>query len=331
MKKLNSNLIHVVNLLKDHQYHDGTSIGKKLHTTRSAIWKLIKKLQQYDVQIDSVKGKGYALQEQLILLEQNKIQQRLINENVEMIIFESIHSTNEYIFASLRNKRGNSNKKNKFITICLAEQQTSGKGRLNRDWYSPFGKNIYLSCLYPFQKDISELAGLSLVTSLAIVRTLNSYGKDNHFSAKWPNDVVYEREKISGNLIAIQAESHGISHAIIGIGVNVNMLKDNHHITQAWTSLQKILGEYIDRNELCVRLINNLLSYLDEFASNGFAAFKDEWMKADCLMSREITLQHVNNKILGKAVGVNEQGHLLLQLADGSIQAFSSGETSVEK
>lgn len=322
MKKLNGNLVNIVNLLRDGQYHDGTSMGATLQMTRSAVWKTIKKLQDYGVQIDSVKGKGYALLTPLRLLERREITRQLSHPNMEINIFESIASTNDYL---------KSHKKCKGVICCFAEQQTHGKGRLGREWYSPFGKNIYMSCLYPFQKDISELAGLSLITSLAIVRTLNSYSSDDCFSVKWPNDVTYQGKKISGTLIEIQAESHGASHAIIGIGINVNMLGDNVSIAQPWTSLQLVTGKYIDRNELSARLINHLMSYLAAFASYGLVSFKDEWMKADCLTSKVIALQHGNNEVVGQVAGINEQGHLLLQLENGVMHAFSSGDTSVRK
>lgn len=321
MKKLNKNLVKLVTILNDGEYHDGDSIGHSLKMTRSAVWKSVKKLQAYGIQVDSIKGKGYALPIPLCLLEASKIKKYLKDEKVTLNVFESIASTNDYL---------KSVKNSKDIQICLAEEQTKGKGRLNREWYSPFGRNIYLSCLYPFQKDVSELAGLSLVTSLAIIKTLKHAGIKNKLHVKWPNDIVYEDKKMAGNLIEIQAESHGMSQAIIGIGLNVNMLHaDSDLSTQTWTSMEKILGESRDRNALCASLITNLLHALQRFDSDGFACYMDEWMQADCLANRYITLKNNNEKITGTMLGINEQGHLLLRLANGAVRSFSSGDTSV--
>lgn len=320
LKKLNDSLIAVVNLLSDGEYHDGTTIGKTLGLTRSAVWKAIKKLQTYDVDILSSKGKGYRLQEPLQLLDAKKILQLVGDHKIMLHVFESLPSTSDYLQTS---------KKSKAIQICLAEQQTSGRGRFDREWFSPFAKNIYFSCLYPFQKDISELAGLSLVVGLSIVRTLKELGIDKQLAVKWPNDIIYKEQKLSGNLIAIQAEAHNNCFAIIGIGINVNMLGAN--ISQPWTSMQKILGHYVDRNVVCATLIKNLLSYLQQFNQQGFAAFTKEWMQADCLMGKAIGLKNLDNTINGEVVGVNEQGCLLLKLSNGKVQAFSSGDTSVVK
>lgn len=322
MKKLSPNLIKITSILNDGAYHDGTSLGEALGLTRSAIWKIIKKLQTYDIHIDSIKGKGYAFLEPVILLSANKIAKK-ISEKIDITVFESVASTNDYL---------KSLKPDKKIKACLAEQQTKGKGRLNREWYSPFGRNIYLSLLYPFQKDVSELSGLSMVTSLAIVNTLKEFGINKDMYVKWPNDIIYANKKISGSLIEIQAETHGSSRAIIGIGINVNMLNDKEEqISQAWSSMQKVLGVYIDRNELATALLNNLLDYLNRFERQGFLAFMNEWMQMDCLTNQFIAVKNLNQKSEGTVTGINEQGHLLLKLADGRVRAFSSGDTTIVK
>lgn len=321
-RESNKNLTRLVKILSDGQYHDGTGIGRVLNMTRSAVWKLIKKLQAYGLNIDSIKGKGYSLQEPLILLEVETIKRHL-KDKVDIYLFESVDSTNDYL------KNGHHQN---LVKICLAEQQTAGKGRLNRYWYSPFAKNIYLSCVFHFAKDVSSLAGLSLVTSLAILKTIQAEGIKEGLFVKWPNDVFYKNKKLAGSLIEIQAESHGHSVAIIGIGVNVNMLNiPEKNISQDWTSLQKILGQYIDRNELCARLINHLFFYLREFDQHGFSPFMDDWMKVDCLANKTITLKTINTKIKGKVTGIDPQGHLLLRLTNGQLKSFSSGDTSIIK
>src|SRR5437016_1296084 len=94
MKKLNNHLANVVGLLQDGDYHDGTSMGAMLGMTRSAVWKTIKKLQQYNVPIDSIKGKGYALKESFILLDAIKIKQQVKKNDIDIVVLEQIDSTN---------------------------------------------------------------------------------------------------------------------------------------------------------------------------------------------------------------------------------------------
>ncbi len=355
MKKISDNLYQLLDILNDHQYHDGDSIGKQLGITRAAVWKMIKKLEKYGIQIDSIKGRGYIMHEPLILLDAKKISQ-----SIPIEVFEEIDSTNHY----LKSKRDHQ------LQFCFAEQQTAGRGRLNREWYSPFGKNIYMSCLYPIRKDISELAGLSLVAGLAILRVLQNYMADKKLTVKWPNDILHHKQKLAGILIDVQAETHGLCDAVIGIGINVNMrssalytpsphslslssprkrgshekLRDSHFrgndkrseddaetISQPWTSLRNITHQYIDRNQLSAALIQQLLTMLKQFEQQGFQAFTQEWQENDCLMLQTIALKNADQLIQGKMLGVTEQGHLLLQLNDNTTRAFSSGEASVVK
>jgi BirA family biotin operon repressor/biotin-[acetyl-CoA-carboxylase] ligase len=322
MKSSYVNLIQVVRILNDGLYHDGDSMGATLNLTRSAIWKIIKKLTNYGIKIDSIKGKGYALLEPLVLLDINSINENLLDP-VDLSLFEVIDSTNQYLksFKAIKKPK-----------ICLTEMQTQGKGRFNREWYSPFARNLYLSCLYPFQKDVSELAGLSLLTSLAVVQTLRDLRIEEGLSVKWSNDIVYNNKKLSGNLIELQAETHAACQAIIGIGINVNMLsKTNDPISQPWISMQQIMNQYVNRNELCALLIMHLLTYLKEFDKSGFAPFVETWNRLDCLVNKPITLKNVNNHFVGRMLGVNDQGYLLLELSTGEVRAFSSGETTILK
>lgn len=324
MKKQNASLLKVVQALSDGAYHDGTTIGSRLGITRSAVWKTIERLKEYGVAIDSVKGKGYALTEPLTLLHARTIKAHCeLAKDVAIDVFESMPSTNDYL-RTLPQKKS--------IRVCLAEQQTQGKGRLGRQWYSPFGLNLYFSCLYRFEKDVSELAGLSLVVGLAVAKTLNEFiAGSEKAKVKWPNDVFFADEKIAGSLIEVQAETHGACYAVIGVGVNVNMLQGSPVITQAYTSLRKITGEIIDRNKLCARLLTHLLTCLERFAQSGLPSFLAEWTELDLLRGRRVNLQRLDGVLSGVVVGVNSQGHLVMRMEDGSERGVSAGDVSVCK
>lgn len=322
---LNQNLVKLVHLLQDGQYHDGTSIGKILNITRSGVWKLIKKLEQYQVDFTSVKGKGYQLNESLILLDAEKIHAALGKIPLKIDVLEKVDSTNQYLKLSQAPSEQ--------IHLCLAEMQTKGRGRLNRTWYSPFGKNIYFSMRYPFQKDLSELSGLSLMVALGVAHTLDTImGHSEKIKLKWPNDVMVQGEKIAGILIEIQAESHGFSQVVIGIGLNVNETDANeNNITQPWSSLKKLTGIDYDRNGICAELISKLLSYLQRFSASGLSDFHAEWQERDLLFGKPVELTSGNQAYSGIAQGIDAQGHLLLKLPDGSLKGFSSGDTSLRK
>lgn len=326
-KKVNSNLIKLINLLNDGCYHSGDEIGEKLNITRGAVWKMTEKLTDYDIAIHSIKGKGYALSEPLQLLDSKKIKS-LLNDDIKKLInidiLETTLSTNEYLKSICKTKP---------YTVASAEQQTQGKGRLGRRWHSPFGQNIYFSCHYCLRKDVSKLAGLSLVIALATIRALKEYQPECHFIVKWPNDILLNTKKLAGILVEISAEAHGSADVIIGIGINCNMLNaDTHAIDQAWTSLRQESGKLADRNILTAKLLTYLIHYIQQFESAGLTYFKEEWKANDYLVGKSITIVNGNNQELtGIANGIDDQGHLLLKLNNGNVQAFSSGDVSLRK
>lgn len=286
-----------------------------MHTTKSSI------------NIQSVKGKGSMLSEPLILLDNKKIKS-LLSENIKSLvsieILETTHSTNDYLKTILEKKS---------IIVCLAEQQTKGKGRLGRQWHSPFAQNIYFSCHYPFHKDVSKLTGLSLIIALATISALRVYCGENNFVIKWPNDILVDAKKLAGILVEINTDMHGLTDAIIGIGINCNMSNtDGDTIDQPWTSLQQVTGKSIDRNKLVATLITALIKYIQQFEVSGLVHFRGEWKTNDYLLGKSVTvISGGNNELTGIATGINDQGHLLVKLSDGTIHAISSGDATLKK
>lgn len=321
MHTLNPNLIQLTDYLNAAAYCDGTRLGEALGISRAAVWKMIKKLQHYGVAIDSSRSKGYALQGPCILLDHNKLFAALPPETSKTLhidIFESLDSTNRYLKQSTNTHPWH---------FCLAETQLQGKGRLQRVWHSPFGQNMYLSCRYQSMRGIAELNGLSLVVAFALVTTLKHY--DIQTKIKWPNDIVYEGKKLAGTLIEIIAESHGSAQAIIGVGLNINMQRnESQTIDQAWTSMQTLTGKNYDRNTVIATFIHALQKALIDFSEHGYAHLIDEWQQYDALDNQPIQLQHQENTVTGIARGINAQGHLRVELSPHEIQTFACGDVS---
>ena len=322
MKKLSSTLLELSTILDDCLYHDGDTIGRKLNVTRSAVWKAIKKLEEYGVDISSVKGKGYTIREPLGLLDEVFIQKEISNKNIPVAVFETIDSTSTY----LKNYIGHN-----VPRVCIAEYQTQGRGRLSRDWYSPFGKNIYLSLLFPFQKDMSDLSGMSIAVGLALTKAFEYLNIEEKIGLKWPNDVLCDNKKLVGSLVEIISEANGMTYAIIGIGINVNMMHDSEHIGQRWISLKQILNRYVDRNKLCVSVIDTLLNYLKKFNDHGLDPFLSEWNTQDVLLNKKVKLMTGNQPVTGVVRGINTLGNLMIEVETGYIKPFSSGDTTIVK
>ena len=148
---------------------------------------------------------------------------------------------------------------------------------------------------------------------------------------KWPNDIICAQKKIAGTIIEIQAETNGICHVIIGIGINVNMqIYHEDNINQQWTSIcQANKNNYQDRNPLCAELINQLRDYLARYHEHRISVFLDEWRDRDYLLNKPIELHSNEKKYSGISAGITEQGHLILNLANDEQKIFSSGDTTL--
>lgn len=262
------------------------------------------------------------LEENLLLLNQDRINKEISNPNIIIEVLEDIDSTNAYLRNNLSQDK---------IKVCFAESQSGGRGsKKGRTWHSPFGQNIQMSYSCPLKKELSELSGLSLVVSMAMLSAIKEIGISNNIMLKWPNDGMYEGHKLMGNIIEAQSGDQGGSVVVIGLAINVNMLSDeNNNITQKWTSLRKITGDYIDRNDLAIALIHNLKFYLEQFDKYGLREFIHKWQKIDSLYNKPIKLN--NGEFSGIAKGINEEGNLLLELGNGEVKAFPSGEASIVK
>ena len=249
------------------------------------------------------------------LLDKNYILTNTKEKKYTLEIFESIDSTNTYLRKMSANE---------YPRFCLAEQQTQGQGRFGRSWYSPFGQNIYLSALYLYPKSTDTLAGLSLIIALAVTKTLQNYLTPNEIKIKWPNDVIVTNKKIAGIIVESKTITQRLSSIIIGIGLNVNMTT-----TSSWTSIYSIGNNHVNRNEVCVTLINFLLEYLKKFTTSGLADFMQEWHKIDYLLDKKITINNANISYTGIANGIDEFGRLLIKLPSGIIKPFVSGDTTI--
>ncbi len=317
----------ILQLLQDGKFHSGELLAQSLNITRSAVWKNIQLLETFNIDIESINGKGYQLKGGIELLDDSLIKKELNSKNLNHLshleLLEQTASTNDHILECFRQHT-------KMPMVCLAEQQTQGRGRRGRQWISPFGNNIYCSLGWHFDKDPVELMGLSLVAGLAIIRTLKRYGFTQHFQLKWPNDLLWNNQKLGGVLTEIMGQSHASTEVIIGIGINTLLSKDANtlSIDQPYTDLQTIFQKKIHRNRLAGILIDELMTAISQFEINGLSYFINEWNEYDAYYKKPVKLITPSKTIEGIAEGVGAQGELLLSVKQQQLR-FYSGEISL--
>jgi BirA family biotin operon repressor/biotin-[acetyl-CoA-carboxylase] ligase len=253
-------------------------------------------------------------------LDKEKILSKLSNEfksKVVIEVFDTISSTNDYLLRKEKNK-------NKDIKICIAEEQTKGRGRRGKSWISPKFKNIYFSLNSYLKKE--DLSGLSIAVALSVSKVLTKINVTSLI--KWPNDLLVEDKKICGILIET-AKVGELTKVVIGIGINVNM-EHSELIDQEWTSIKLEKKQSVDRNSIITEMINQLCITLNKFEREEFDYFLKKFTSLDLLKDKEFTLKDKPNEtFIGK--GIDNKGLLIAQnLKDQRIVKFSSGEVSLK-
>lgn len=329
--QFSANKKRLLQILADGQFHSGTDLAAQLGLSRSAIWKQINDLQEQGIAIAALNGKGYRLHTSLELLDKSRIYGLLNTATqqslAELVVHDQIDSTNSYLV-----KLSNANPETSAV-VCLAEQQTAGKGRRGREWISPFGSNVYASIIWRFDEGPANLSGLSLAIGVAIINALKIHGIDDA-GLKWPNDIYWQQRKLGGILVEVSGEVDGPCHAVIGLGLNL-FLAEQHSakIDQDWVDINEILGEshQLSRNQLLATLIEQLIAVTSLYRSESFALYRDQWRQFDCMQGQQVSLYMGNTQIDGTILGINDAGLLILQTESGATQSFASGEVSFRR
>ncbi len=317
----------LIQALADGRFHSGEVLARNLGISRAAVWKHLQGLREkLEVDIQAVSGRGYRIAHPLELLEQGEIMAALsetVRDRIpDFVLHHQIDSTNSWLLEESTRQAPSG-------TVCLAEQQTAGRGRRGRSWISPFGSNVYLSILWRYRLAPVQLSGLSLAAGLAVVRALEQLGIQG-IGLKWPNDVLADGCKLAGLLLEVVGEADGPSRVVVGVGVNVRMsAQQGAGIDQPWTDLSSMSGaRTCSRNRLAALLIEHLVAMLNAFETQGLAPLLEEWNRYDLLRGQTVKLSTGDRSIEGTHLGVDSQGALLLAQGDRT-RAYHAGEVSL--
>jgi len=322
--------LDLITALADGRFHTGDALGVRFGVSKAAIWKAIKKLDELGLDVHSVRGKGYRLNEALTLLDHATILAHIAPSRRAHLsgleILHSIDSTNAH--AMRRVQAGALDISADKSWVCLAESQSAGKGRRGREWVSPFGHNLYLSLVREHNSGAVPLDGLSLVVGIALVSALLDQGYSG-LQLKWPNDVLLNGRKLAGILLEVTGDITSLCHVVVGVGLNLRSDREAmQSVTQAWTALDQAGFVHTKRNQLAGAVLNKLLTALAMFEHAGFEPFQAKWQEYDCAQNHLLQIHTANGVVEGMGRGVNQQGALLVETA-GGVQTFHGGEVSL--
>jgi BirA family transcriptional regulator, biotin operon repressor / biotin---[acetyl-CoA-carboxylase] ligase len=229
-----------------------------------------------------------------------KLDTEFIGRN--FIYCDEVGSTNSELLTSKEFSRNG--------TVLLAEFQTHGRGRKNREWISSSGQNLTFSILLKEDFKDQKVNLINLGSAVAVAQAIeNLYQLD--VELKWPNDVLIEKKKVAGILLESVSKGNKISRLVIGIGINVNQPNFPGKFDFPPTSLRKEFHLLISRERLLCEILNNFESILSE-RNNGEKILND-WRSRCKMIGERVKVVEDENVTTGIFEDIDENGFLILK------------------
>ena len=207
--------------------------------------------------------------------------------------------------------------------VVAAHQQTSGRGRYERKWVAPAGKNLTFSFLLETGDQAEKMVSLAMAVALGVAEVLEGFGVEAQ--TKWPNDVLVGGKKICG----ILAEGgHGSGNSVVvGVGVNVNMdAGELARVDRPATSLLGEVGVVHEVEDVLERMLVALEKWIERWEQGGFSALKDEWKKRCVGIGEYVSVGEGEDVQKGILDGFGHAGQLRLRRDDGSVSEVWVGD-----
>jgi len=307
-------------------YVSGEQMSGRLGISRAAVWKHIKTLEGEGYEIESTSGTGYRLSVIPDILDLKTILYDLKTKRFGhcLEIFKTIDSTNSRAKRLALDAAPEG-------TIVIADTQSSGRGRMDRIWVSPAKKGLWLSIILKPSIKPERAPELTVLAAIATVKALENFAGLSA-SIKWPNDIVIDGRKLCGILAEIQAEPDVIRSVVMGIGINVNMNREDFpaELQDLATSPPIEEGKVASRRQLLLIFLENIEAIYDEYLkSDGLDFFLEYYKSRSATLGKNVKVIERTSSFEGYALDIDKDGALLVRLGDGSIRKVLSADVSV--
>lgn len=251
----------------------------------------------------------------------NNLREILKGKIEALEFFDELDSTNGYA------------KKNdcKTNTLVLCDHQTGGKGRFSRKWEAVKGEDLTFTIVKSFKLAIDDMQLVNFYATYVIFSVIKKMleSKADGLKLKWPNDILLNGKKISGILIEVKDINKAEKRFIIGIGINVNQKEMPEEIKHKASSLFIETGEVIDREKLLPAIVKEFYEK-EELILDKERLF-ELWKENFEHMGKNIMIRKFvdDEEVPALVKGLSTDGGLMLEMNDGSVTTYYSGEISV--
>ena len=267
---------------------------------------------------NAIKELGFGKTEHIT---KEKICEKLETEDLakEILCFRKVFSTNS-IAKFLANHDAEEG------TVLISEIQTNARGRLGKKWEAPDG-GVWMSMILRPQVPPARIGLITLATGVAIAKAIRSLKKKKKI--KWPNDVLIHGNKISGVLTEVNATFNEIDWVVVGIGIDSNLkLEDfSEDIRIGTTTLTEELPSKVDENELIAIFLNEFEKVYQLYKDGEIETILKDWRDLSDTIGKYVNITQTGGKITqGYVIGINNEGSLIIERQDGTLEKIISGE-----
>jgi len=321
MESTRTRLIALLSESKE-EYISGQALSESLDISRNSIWKHMKELEKDGYEIEGVPRKGYRIKELPNKVSDNTVKWGLKTKWLGQSI---IHKTSAPSTQLLIHKAARENAPHG--TIAIADEQTEGRGRMNRPWHSTPGKGMWLSLL--LRPDIlpQQAPQLTLLTATVLADVIKNHTELEPL-IKWPNDILLNNHKTAGILTEMQSEQDMIQYIVIGIGFNINHVKADlpDDIEKKATSLKIETGKDWPINDFIQYFLEAFEVAFERYISNGFPEVKKKWESYGFKIGEKIKIATPKKVDEATFHGIADDGALLIRNSSGDVTKIYSGE-----
>ena len=248
--------------------------------------------------------------------------EKYLNSIKKIEYFDEISSTNTV----LKQRAAQGEESN---TILISEYQTQGRGRLGKSFFSPRGCGVYLS--YLIKPDIlaTDSVFITVAAAVAMVKAIKKVFLIDT-KIKWVNDIYYGDKKLCGILTEGALTPSGkLDYAVLGIGINIKNPPDGYpeEFSYKTTNLEAVTGEITDDKKH--RLVAEFINEFDIIFNDNKRSYIKEYKEASCIIGRKIEILSGEHKGFAKAVDIDDDASLIVELPTGETALISSGDVSI--
>lgn len=303
-------------------YVSGEHMAEILKISRNSVWKGIKALRADGYVITAVTNKGYRLSENGVFTADavySELSEELCDK-ISVTVLPSVGSTNTELKA-VAEKGGKEGE------VLIALQQTNGKGRLGRSFFSPKDTGLYMSILLRPEFSAEESLYITACAACAAARTIDAAAGVNS-EIKWVNDIYLNGKKVCGILTeaSLDFESGRLNYAVLGVGINLIIADFPENLISVAGSISS--GNKDLRPFIAAEFMNNFFS---EYKNLGAHSFIDEYRRRSMLIGKDITFSRGSEIFCGRVLDIDDRVRLVVGLDSGEVTAFSSGEVQLVK